>query len=126
RRPPTPPNATRRQKQPPRLLEGAKWCESGGGAGGVGGRWGSFLGGEVCPRPLEGRAMRVDAEEFLHSLFADDGLPPGPGYLPPEWHCWWDERAAILEHDAGLHREHAEAAALRMVHEQMRLSLHER
>jgi hypothetical protein len=64
--------------------------------------------------------MRFDAEEFLQSLFADDGLPACPADLPPEWHCWWDERAAILEFDAGLPREHAEAKALQMVREHMR------
>jgi len=64
--------------------------------------------------------MKFDAEEFLQMLFADDGLPASAADLPPEWHCWWDERAAILEHDGGLHRERAEAQALRMVLDRMR------
>ncbi len=36
-----------------------------------------------------------------------------PDELPPEWHLAWDERAAIMEYDAGLPRERAEALALR-------------
>lgn len=36
-----------------------------------------------------------------------------PEELPVDWLQLWDERAAIMEHDGGLPREHAEALALR-------------
>lgn len=39
--------------------------------------------------------------------------------LPPEWHLLWDERAAIMEYDGGLHRERAEALALTDILRQM-------
>ncbi|MGB2754681.1 MAG: hypothetical protein WBD75_02030 [Phycisphaerae bacterium] len=38
--------------------------------------------------------------------------PLAPEDLPPEWHILWDERAAIMEYDGGLPREHAEAQAM--------------
>jgi hypothetical protein len=38
--------------------------------------------------------------------------PLAPDDLPPEWHILWDERAAIMEYDGGLTREHAEAEPL--------------
>jgi len=38
--------------------------------------------------------------------------PLSPDDLPPDWHFRWDERAAIMEYDGGLTREHAEAEAL--------------
>ena len=73
--------------------------------------------------------MRYDAVAFLESLFqpesdddvASDRLPAAAPAtspdrilpdLPPEWHFLWDERAAIMEYDAGLPRERAEALAL--------------
>lgn len=55
--------------------------------------------------------MRFDAAAFLTSLFAPnpDDLPED---LPGDWHVRWDERAATLERDECLHREHAEHRAL--------------
>lgn len=35
-----------------------------------------------------------------------------PADLPADWHFLWDERAAFMEYDGGLTKEHAEAAAL--------------
>jgi len=46
--------------------------------------------------------------------------PPSPADLPTEWWELWDERAAIREHDGGLPREWAEAAALGDVLQAMR------
>ena len=43
-----------------------------------------------------------------------------PADLPPDWHFLWDERAAIMEYDAGLPRERAEAEALDDILRQMR------
>lgn len=40
--------------------------------------------------------------------------------LPPDWHVRWDERAAIMEYDGKLPREHAEALALDDILQQMR------
>jgi len=50
----------------------------------------------------------------------DTGLPVAANDLPIDWHFAWDERAAILEFDAGLPRERAEAKALDYVLEQAR------
>jgi len=36
-----------------------------------------------------------------------------PESLPMDWRIEWEERAAIMEYDGGLPREHAEAEALR-------------
>jgi hypothetical protein len=43
-----------------------------------------------------------------------------PQDLPPEWHFLWDERAAIMEYDGGLNKEHAEAEALKDILRQMK------
>jgi hypothetical protein len=47
-----------------------------------------------------------------HAIFPND--------LTPEWHFLWDERAAIMEYDGGMTTEHAEAAALNDILQQMR------
>jgi hypothetical protein len=36
-----------------------------------------------------------------------------PTDLPSDWHFLWEERAAIMEYDGKLPKEHAEAEALR-------------
>jgi hypothetical protein len=36
-----------------------------------------------------------------------------PEDLPPDWHFLWDERAAIMEYDGKMPKEHAEAEALK-------------
>jgi hypothetical protein len=55
-------------------------------------------------------------KEFLRGLFnppqAEHAQDLTPADLPPEWYLAWDERAAIMEADGRLPREHAEAAAL--------------
>jgi hypothetical protein len=56
----------------------------------------------------------------LRTIFDPDRVAPAavppfcviPDDLPPEWHFLWDERAAIMEYNAGLPRERAEALAL--------------
>jgi hypothetical protein len=52
----------------------------------------------------------------LLDLLIDDTAPAD---LPPEWHQRWDERAAMMEYDGGLHRERAEALALKDILQQM-------
>jgi hypothetical protein len=68
--------------------------------------------------------MVYDAEEFLEGLFRPTDLPSmpdiGPDDLPPDWRYVWEERAAIMEYDGGLPKEHAEAAALADTLEVMR------
>jgi hypothetical protein len=74
--------------------------------------------------------MRYDAVEFLESLFRPGAVPrgvaaapdPTPADLPGDWFVIWDERAAIMEFDAGLPRELAEHQALVDVLKQMRES----
>jgi hypothetical protein len=60
--------------------------------------------------------MRYDAVAFLEGLFrspAGEALPDiMPTDLPADWYALWEERAAIMEYDGGLPKEHAEAAAL--------------
>jgi len=40
------------------------------------------------------------------------GRPLDLDDLPGDWRVWFEERAAIMEYDGGLPREHAEAEAL--------------
>jgi hypothetical protein len=68
--------------------------------------------------------MRYDAVAFLEGLFQPrtefnaENAPSvpypriTPDNLPADWHFRWDERAAIMEYDGKLPREHAEALAL--------------
>jgi hypothetical protein len=60
--------------------------------------------------------MSYNLKDFLRGLFdppqADSTPDLTPVDLPPEWQFAWDERAAIMEVDGRLPREHAEAAAL--------------
>jgi hypothetical protein len=79
--------------------------------------------------------MKYDAMAFLEGLFrqpsgadVDVGavlegrIVPDltPADLPPDWHERWDERAAIMEYDGRLPREHAEAQALAHILMEMR------
>jgi hypothetical protein len=61
-------------------------------------------------------SMNYNLKDFLRGLFEPPqagGAPDlTPADLPPEWHFAWDERAAIMEVDGKLPREHAEAVAL--------------
>jgi hypothetical protein len=62
--------------------------------------------------------MRYDAAAFLESLFCepigstvgtDRTAPrpaPNPADLPADWHFLWVERAAIMEFDGDLPRDH--------------------
>lgn len=77
--------------------------------------------------------MRFDAREFLEGLYAGGGVaivepervsearPTAhvsargylvPNDLPEAWWEWYEERAAIREHEGGQALEHAEAEAL--------------
>jgi hypothetical protein len=88
--------------------------------------------------PWEGFIMTFDAVDFLKGLFRTTGrcdnrtapktllevVKDSPvrkaAGLPSDWHFAWDERAAILEYDAGFSRERAEAMALTEVLERMK------
>jgi hypothetical protein len=64
---------------------------------------------EIAARKVEVLAIlkgQPDAESTVLSVASP------PQDLPSNWHELWDERAAILEYEAGLHRELAEAKAL--------------
>jgi hypothetical protein len=65
------------------------------------------------PRRAEPTARRLIAHKglVLQALTADRPAI-GPDDLPPDWRFVWEERAAIMEYDGGLAKEHAEAAAL--------------
>jgi hypothetical protein len=62
----------------------------------------------------------------LDAIFHPERFTPpavadiGPDDLPPDWRDDWEERAAIMEYDGGLPKEHAEAAALADTLERMR------
>jgi hypothetical protein len=65
--------------------------------------------------------MNYNALDFLTGLFGPDALGPSHTLLTPgvgvddldgDWRVWFEERAAIMEYDGGLSREHAEALAL--------------
>jgi hypothetical protein len=76
--------------------------------------------------------MRYDAVAFLEGLFqarievsaeTPHSVPDPritPDSLPADWHFRWDERAAIMEYDGKLPREHAEALALTEILQLMR------
>src|SRR5262249_52861929 len=76
------------------------------------------------PRRAEPVALRLIAHKaaVLAALAADLPAIPdiGPDDLPPDWRHVWEERAAIMEYDGGLPKEHAEAAALTDTLERMR------
>jgi hypothetical protein len=61
--------------------------------------------------------LRLRLQEAEHGDTLDGGAAAD---LPPDWHELWDERAAIMEYDGGLPREHAEAQALLDILSQMR------
>src|SRR5262249_29026539 len=86
----------------------------------------------VCLKP-HGERLIVDApvgaltpldRDLLRQLKADLLVilqaNVTPDELPSDWHFAWDDRAAIMEYDAGLPRERAEAVALLDVLRQMR------
>lgn len=73
--------------------------------------------------------MRFDAREFLAGLYsATATMEPdapsrgiaGPGNLPADWRCEFEERAAVREYDGGQAREHAEAEAFTEILARMR------
>ena len=61
----------------------------------------------------------------LERLFDPDRVivPRSPGVdprdLPPDWRAEYEERAAIMDHDGGHHREQAEYLALRDILKRM-------
>jgi hypothetical protein len=68
-------------------------------------------------------ALSQDDREMLARHKAELlGLLAGgltPGDLPPDWYVAWDERSAVLEYEAGILRERAEALALAEIVRQM-------
>jgi hypothetical protein len=73
------------------------------------------------PRHAESVARRLLANKavVLNALeCAATGVKPDQ--LPADWHFLWDERAAIMEYDGGLPREHAEAEGLKYIIAEMR------
>jgi hypothetical protein len=77
--------------------------------------------------------MTYNVADFFSKLFQETPMPstnrsvsPGaytcPDDLPADWHFLWDERAAIMEFDAGMPRERAEALAFDDILRQMRLT----
>ena len=77
--------------------------------------------------------MSYDVIALLDDLFErtgnDDGIKSsevqarrsiGPEALPMDWRIEWEKRAAIMEYDGGLTREHAESEALKDILRQMR------
>src|SRR5436309_100761 len=65
------------------------------------------------------KAEAVALELLAHKSAVLAALTIPQDHLPAEWHLLWDERAAIMEYDAGLPRERAEAAALKDILHQM-------
>ena len=70
--------------------------------------------------------MNFDAVAFLEGLFRqtpERAVDPGPAIrvedLDPDWRIEFEERAAVREHDGGLPRERAEAAALAEIAERI-------
>ena len=77
--------------------------------------------------------MSYDVVALLDDLFDrtgdEDGIESpevqvshtiGPEALPMDWRIEWEKRAAIMEYDGGLTREHAESEALKDILRQMR------
>jgi hypothetical protein len=60
----------------------------------------------------------LDLDAIFHP--ERSALDIGPDGLPEDWREHWEERTAIMMSDAGLSKEHAEAAALADVLEVMR------
>jgi hypothetical protein len=65
--------------------------------------------------------MIFDVMKFLQALVGRPGAAvPTAADLPADWHLLWDERAAIMQYDAKLSRDRAEALALVDIHHQMK------
>ena len=66
----------------------------------------------------------ISALERLRALravkYLDITAVGNPEDLPMDWRIDWEERAAILEYDAGLSREEADRQALHEVVERLR------
>jgi hypothetical protein len=76
------------------------------------------------PRRAEPIAQRILAhkEEVVRILTTETAVAVGPDDLPGDWRVEWEERAAIMEYDAGLCRERAEALALTEIVREMKQS----
>ncbi|HBI47063.1 MAG TPA: hypothetical protein DDY78_30050 [Planctomycetales bacterium] len=74
------------------------------------------------PRWAETIAQRVLAhkDEVVHILTTETAAAIGPDDLPGDWRVEWEERAAVMEYNAGLCRERAEALALTAIVREMR------
>jgi hypothetical protein len=73
------------------------------------------------PRELEplARELLANKRSVLQALSLVDRVRHVEG-LPADWHFLWDERAAILEYEAGMPQSRAEFCALVDILEQMR------
>lgn len=73
------------------------------------------------PRSAEPIARRLIAHkaDVLQALAIPDPFVT-PADLPAGWHFAWDERAAIMEYEGKMPKEHAEAAALADILRRMR------
>lgn len=76
----------------------------------------------------EGNAVRFNSSQLLTGLFCLQARQDAAVHLinsvqdlDTDWRDWWEERAAILEYEAGLPREQAEADALAETIRQMEL-----
>ena len=82
----------------------------------------------ACGRPLfrcqsEGFVCSADCDEVLRGLQAGNPAEVAEFKLERVWHEKWDERAAILEFEAGLTRRAAERVALVAVWRQRRSAM---
>ena len=80
---------------------------------------------EHLPRPLRGAATQANPAAFLRDLGAQarphiggEAQRGGEGSLSPAVE-WFEERAAVIEFDAGKDRIHAESLALQEVVERL-------
>jgi hypothetical protein len=65
--------------------------------------------------------MLLDLDAIFHPERTRPQLPDiSPDELPSDWRASYEERAAIMQYDGGLPKEHADAAALAETLEQMR------
>lgn len=74
--------------------------------------WG-FIKGLYTELDATGVGVAERSDEEPGSLSAPDDGGVRPDDLPERWREWYEERAAIREHDGGQAREHAEAEALK-------------
>jgi hypothetical protein len=65
------------------------------------------------------RAYAIVQQIIAHKDAVLKAMSVRPENLPPEWRERWAERAAIMEHDGGLHHDQANAEAFDDILRQM-------